>query len=195
MLVNHTRRPLSSKGFTLIELLVTVALIAVLMAVATPSFTSFQRNSQLTAYANGLLAAINAARSEAMKRGKESMVVPKDGTNWSSGVTVFVDLDRNRVSSNADLILYSEEIPNYISISGSNTSTLQASPPYLIFDASGYARDKNGGFGASTMEIKRTDASGTDAIAQTRRLKIASTGRAYVCTPKSSTDTNCSQSS
>ena len=48
-------------GFTLIELMVTIALAAVLMTIAAPSFVQYQRNSELTSLTNSLLAAINAA--------------------------------------------------------------------------------------------------------------------------------------
>lgn len=66
-------RPLASaalRGFTLIELMVTLAVVVVLLRVCVPGFVSMQRNSELTSAANGLLASINAARTEAMKIGR-----------------------------------------------------------------------------------------------------------------------------
>ena len=185
-----------AKGFTLIELMVTVALVAILMAVAVSSMTTFQRNAQLTSFSNTLLSAINAARGEAMKRGKSAMVVPVDGSNWSSGWVVFVDLDRSQafIETSDFTILKREAPPSYLEITA--TGTAAASPPYIMFDASGYAKTKAGGFpGNQSFNIKRNDASGADEFAQTRRIKIASTGRVRLCTPKSGTDAQCNASS
>lgn len=185
----------SVTGFTLIELMVTLAIVVVLISVAVPSLTTFQRNAQLTTFSNTLLASINAARGEAMKRGRYAMVLPLDGSNWSSGWTVFVDVDLSKTySATTDItILTQEPSPSYLTITGNGPAA--DSPPYIMFDASGYARLKAGGFGACTVEVKRNDVSGTSQLAETRLLKIASTGRARVCTPTSTSDTNCSVTS
>jgi type IV fimbrial biogenesis protein FimT len=58
----------SGAGFTLVELVVTVAVASVLLAVAVPSFNQMIISSRLTAQSNDMLAAINLARSEAIKR-------------------------------------------------------------------------------------------------------------------------------
>lgn len=180
----------ASKGFTLIELMVTIALAAILMLVAIPSFTSFQRNAELTATANTLLSGVNAARGEAMKRGRYAMVVPNDGVNWSSGWIVFVDMDRSGTHNSGDIdILSTLQLPSYLVVN--NVGNTTAASLYIMYDASGYSKLTTGAFGAWTFEITRNDVSGAELLAQTRRLKIASTGRARVCTPQTSTDTNC----
>jgi type IV fimbrial biogenesis protein FimT len=181
----------AKKGFTLIELMVTIALIAILMAVAVPSFVTYQRNSELTSFTNTLLAGLNAARGEAIKRGRNAMVVPTDGADWNNGWVVFVDVNRSGVYDvNSDItILTREAAPSYLTIS--NVGANAAANLYLMYDASGYSRLKSSAFGAWTFEIKRNDVTSTELLAQTRRIKIASTGRARVCTPKTSTDINC----
>lgn len=72
-------------GFTLIELMVTVAVLAIVMAVAIPNFTTLVNNNRLTAQANEMLAAIMLARTEAIKQ-NESMVFchSVDGVNCSA---------------------------------------------------------------------------------------------------------------
>jgi type IV fimbrial biogenesis protein FimT len=188
--MNHSKK--TASGFTLIELMVTVALAAILMMVAVPSFTAFARNSQLSSFTNSLLAAINAARGEAMKRGRYALVVPVDGASWDSGWVVYVPVNRTlSYGQTTDItILKSDPKPSYLTITGNGNAN--DTPPYIMFDASGYSRTKSSGFsGNLTLEIKRNDTSSADASAQTRRLKIATTGRARVCTPTSSSDSNC----
>lgn len=58
-----------SRGVTLIELMVTVAVAAILMAIAAPSFTSLLNNNRLTSAANEMVAAIQSARMEAIRGG------------------------------------------------------------------------------------------------------------------------------
>ena len=157
--------------------------------IAAPSFVSFQRNSELTSLANSFIAAVNATRGEAMKVGRRAMAVPADGTNWSNGWTVFVDNNGNSTldATTDRIVLQQAALASYFTASGSGTAG--ATPPYVLFDASGYAKTKTAGFGALTLTITRNDLSGADQTAQTRRIVIAKTGRARVCRP--ATDTTC----
>lgn len=58
-----------NSGFTLIELLVTIAILAIILAFAAPSFVNLIENSRVSTQANTLLTAVNLARSEAVKQG------------------------------------------------------------------------------------------------------------------------------
>lgn len=181
----------SSRGFTLIELMVTLAIGVILMMVAIPSLTTYKRNAELTSATNTMLASINAARGEAMKRGMNAMMLPTDGASWNSGWVVFVDKDRSQTyAGNIDsTILAQSAPPNYMDVSGTGSAGL--SSPYILYDASGYSKLKNGGFGALTVSIARNDVTVSALYEQTRRIKIANTGRARTCKPTSATDSKC----
>ena len=182
-----------SNGFTLIELMVTIALMAIMLSIAAPSFTSFRRNSELASIANNFLAALNAARTEAMKRNMFAMVVPVNNDNdWSKGWVVFVDAnDNGSYDSSADILVMQQEAPPpYITLTGNNSTAASAS--YVRYDGSGFSRPKGSDLANTTLTISRSDA-GSD-VRQIRRVKIAVTGRPRVCTPQSSSDTNCSAS-
>lgn len=176
-------------GFTAIELLVVVALAAVLLVVATPGFMSYQKNSELTSATNTLVAGISAARGEAMKRGRYAMLVPASGTNWNSGWVAFVDQDRSGDLDAGDITVAEHPaLASYFTVSGQGTAA--DATPYVLFDASGYAKTKTAGFGALTITLERNDISDSaQASEQTRRIVVAKTGRVRTCKPAS--DATC----
>lgn len=91
------------KGFTLIELMIGVALAAIILTMAVPSFSTAMKNNKVVTATNELIVDINFARGEAVKRGKPVVLCrsasPANATptcsgtanNWSSGWLVFVD--------------------------------------------------------------------------------------------------------
>ncbi|HYQ21986.1 GspH/FimT family pseudopilin [Stenotrophomonas sp.] len=58
----------AAAGFTLLELMITVAVLAILVTVAVPSFTAMIARNQITAAGNDLIAALQFARHEAVRR-------------------------------------------------------------------------------------------------------------------------------
>jgi type IV fimbrial biogenesis protein FimT len=73
-------------GFTLIEMLVAIAIAAILLAVAVPSFSAANLSSRLRATSTDLIASASLARAEAIKRNGIVHLCPSaDGTSCTSG--------------------------------------------------------------------------------------------------------------
>lgn len=58
----------ASTGFSLTQLIVVVAIVGIMLGVAIPTYRSFVNNATLTTATNDFVAALNIARSEALKR-------------------------------------------------------------------------------------------------------------------------------
>ncbi|WP_250656788.1 GspH/FimT family pseudopilin [Alkalimarinus coralli] len=81
-------------GFTLVELMVTLAVAAILLSIAVPSFSSFIQNNRITSATNHLVAHLQYARSEAVSKGlavnlaRNTTSTAKD---LSKGWTIYTD--------------------------------------------------------------------------------------------------------
>lgn len=183
--------PIRRRGFTLVEMMVVIGMIAVLLGIAAPNFIAMRRNSDLVSTANEFLAALSAARAEAMKRQLRAFVVPADGTNWNSGWIAFVDVNSNATAGNVTMepgvdfeITRRAALPSSLStpLSSGVTNFINAGTPYAMFNGSGFMVLLNGSFpagGVHAIDIYN----GTD----TRRIIANTTGRMRVCKPDATT--------
>jgi len=76
-----------TKGFSLVELMVAIAVLAILTAIAAPSFTSSIQKSKADSEASDLQRALNYTRLEAINRGVNVRIGPTSGagSDWTSG--------------------------------------------------------------------------------------------------------------
>lgn len=90
------------RGFTLVEMVMTMAMLAILVGIAVPSFRSMMLNNRAASTANALVQVITNARSEAVKR--QAMVALcksadgkqcTDSGGWDQGVLTVRFSDTN----------------------------------------------------------------------------------------------------
>jgi type IV fimbrial biogenesis protein FimT len=154
------------QGFTLIELLITIMVVGILAGVAVPAFNSFVQNDRLTGQVNSLVASLNYARSEAVKRASNGVNVCSStdgqnctGTPWSGGwIVKYID----PVTAANTTVLQATP-----ALSGSNQLTAAGPTPFGITFASS-------GLVSAPLSIKICDVRGG---AFARDVEVNATGR------------------
>jgi prepilin-type N-terminal cleavage/methylation domain-containing protein len=103
-------------GFTLIEMMVTVAVAAILLTVAIPSFTQMIDKKRLESAAENLYADLQFARAEAIKRNKTIRVsFYANGSTWCYGLKENVDCDCQEADSTESDFCEINDIPKIVS--------------------------------------------------------------------------------
>jgi type IV fimbrial biogenesis protein FimT len=119
------------KGFTIVELMVTVGIVSILLAVGLPSLQETMDRVDTNSQIKSLVASLNFARSEAVKRGVEVSVCPSSlgidcaADTWSDGWLVFVDAndDADGTAGSVDL---GDTVLRVYQYSGNNILTYSA---------------------------------------------------------------------
>lgn len=141
-------------GFTLIELIVTMAIAAVVLSIAVPSYQTSIQNNRKTTSINSLATSLQLARSTAISR-RVTVTVCKsnDITNavptcrngggsgdWSQGWMIFTNANNNTSIDGADTLLRVQDaLQGEATFIGNNNVVNQIS-----FSAQGLARGSNG---------------------------------------------------
>jgi len=117
------------QGFTAIELMVVVSIVAILAALAAPSFTPLIENWRVRTVSEQLRATLYYARSEAIKRGGRVVVqkLSNNGscttavttTEWDCGWFVCHDTNDNGSCGATEPILQRNETPSQVQVSRS----------------------------------------------------------------------------
>lgn len=131
------------RGFTLIELLVTMAIAVILLALAAPSFQQLMASTSMTSQANEFLAALNFARSEAVKRNTQVAICKSNtGTacvtsgDWQQGWIIFVDPTASGTVGTVDNV--SDILRVHAALGGGSTLVGQTSvAAYVAFRPNG----------------------------------------------------------
>jgi type IV fimbrial biogenesis protein FimT len=139
---------INNQGFTLLELMVTVAIAAILVTMAVPTFRDTIRNNRLVTTNNMLLASLNLARSEAIKRNMPVTVRKVDnnsftnlgaGADWENGWDVFTDVNNNsNFDAGTDVLIKTyQSVPVNFTLRGDAASGFANSITYQANGISG----------------------------------------------------------
>lgn len=166
-------------GFTLVELLITVAIAAILVALAAPNFREMLVKRSVQAAAEALASDMRFARSEALKRSNRTVVCRStDGAtctavvgSWSEGWIVFVDADSNNsVSAGDDMLKVQQQLSGIATIE--NDTNPSNTRQRFSYEATGWARVANDSFTVTP--------SGSVPNGSTRLICISNNGRPAV---------------
>jgi type IV fimbrial biogenesis protein FimT len=160
------------KGFTLVEMLIVVAIMAILLALAVPSFNSTVRDNRVLSATNSLAASVAQARSEAVKRGRMVSICPSSGaytncvgTNWATGWIIYLENSSVTTGGTPNPDTTDPLLPNGIIAVGSAltnvavTKTLGNGNSYIRFSPRGLSEE------TLTLQMKPADSYGNSSVA------------------------------
>lgn len=175
-------------GFTLVELIVTIAIVAIVAAIALPSYREFMLRMNTTTLTNDLVGALNIARTEAVRRGR-SVAVISNGGNWNNGWQIVVaktvsgSLEDPPTSPGATAAACSGSIEDNVPMCVQHRDAMQSgfsvlskasgaggSDSIAIFGPTGALR------GATAFDFSICRPAGDEDPAESRRIQVAASG-------------------
>jgi type IV fimbrial biogenesis protein FimT len=164
------------RGVTLIELVVTMGVVAVLSALAAPSWQLVVHSTRLVSASNSFFSTLFMARSEAIKRNSRVVVCTSGNGQicaasggWEQGWLVFHDANNNAQRDSSEVLIHwTSSLSGNLVLSGNATVA-----KYVSFDGTGATRQVSGAFQAGTLTLCRASSSPTQA----RKIIINAAGR------------------
>lgn len=169
-----------SKGFTLVELMVTIAVFAVIAAMAIPSFNELTRRSRLSSSANQIVSALQLARAEAVGRRSTVQVCPSVDGSVCAGALGRRWIVRS-TKNGASTVMRDVRLNDSIQLASSQN--LAGGANAFTFTPNGFSA--TGAQRSGTVSLCVTDLSGENAVdvsANIGRVSSARRSATPVCT-------------
>jgi type IV fimbrial biogenesis protein FimT len=162
-------------GINFFEVLIVMAIIVILTVIAIPSFITFTQKQRLISTTNNLFAALQLARSEAMKRNTAVFVSFQTGDNWCYGVNTGSNCTCSTPSScNLGTMSAAQSQQNTLSTTGLSSNAFQ-------FEASRGATNISSG--VITMTVYGQATSISLLISQLGTIQLCSSLGGYQACP------------
>lgn len=174
----------ATAGFTLVELMVTLAIAAVLMMVAVPSFQSYARNAAVTRVGGNFFNATQLARANAMRMSRHTLVqVVNADLGWVGGWRVYADMNRDMAFTAETDVLIVEEGPagDGVLSNGPSDKSLDdrstLANGFLQFNPAGFPRSASDGIASGSVVFYLPEGRATAVV-------FSNAGRVRRCDPK-----------
>jgi type IV fimbrial biogenesis protein FimT len=186
-----TRNRRAVAGFSLIEMLITLVVLGLLFMIGLPSLATWMQNTQVRNSAEAVLAGLQLARTEAVRRNRSvqfsmvdtltaTCVVAASGTNWVVSVT-----DPTGGCDAAPSATGAQIVQKRSSLEGSPNAVIAATVPGLVFN--GLGRLQTALPAAAT--VATIDITNSSAACQSTgpirclRVNVSASGSVRMCDP------------
>jgi type IV fimbrial biogenesis protein FimT len=159
-------------GFTFVELMITIAIAAILMALALPNFNSFLVDTRVDNEISQLQRLLLSARNTAINTEQTVTICPLSAinicdNNWQNAISVFIDIDADSIyepTTDERLIAVKAEIES--------NDALQYGQNSIVYTPTGRIQ---GGVSATPFSYCPLD-----YVDKSRGITVSTSGRSYI---------------
>ena len=173
-------RRTAGPGFTVLELLITLAIGAILLLIALPTYRAWIDDAEMRDEVRRLTNAMSVARAESLKRNNRVNLCPSpdglhcaDDGRWEQGWIVFSDADHDGERAD-DEALIRVDPPSRAGFSVRGNRPVK---DYVSYTPLGHTRMVNGALQMGTLTVCRPGRKAVDVVlANGGRVRVVSTG-------------------